>query len=242
MSYKDELYKAYVNSHIRHRKGVGSAADFRRRARAYQRIFGAHLPSDNKAAKIMDLGCGPGSIVWWLREGGYADVAGIDISQEQVDIARGLGLSSVVQGDIFEFLRIEGAEYDVLFARDVLEHLDKESAYHFVKLSLARLKPGGRLILQVPNAESPFFGRIRYGDFTHELAFTPSSVAQIGYAVGFDKIQVFPIRPVPIGVRSAIRRFFWFFVEAGLKWLIRLESPGAGSVVTTNLLVVAVKA
>jgi len=240
MSYKDELYKSYVNTHIRHRKNVGDLGDFARRARAYQRIFGTLIPSD-KTAKIMDLGCGPGSIVWWLRDRGYGNVAGIDISQEQVDVARGLGLDSIVQGDIFEFLSMEGAEYDVIFARDVLEHLDKESAFQFVKLSKARLKPGGRLILQVPNAESPFFGRIRYGDFTHELAFTPSSASQIGYAAGFDEILVSPIRPVPIGIRSSLRCFFWFFVEAVLKWIVRLESPGAGSVVTTNLLIVAVK-
>ena len=240
MSYKDELYKAYVNTHIRHRKKAGDLDDFARRARAYQKIFGAFLPRD-KAARIMDMGCGPGSIVWWLQSRGYSNVAGIDISQEQVDVARSLGLDSVVQGDIFEFLRVEGAEYDVLFARDVLEHLDKESAYQFVKFSQARLKPGGRLILQVPNGESPFFGRIRYGDFTHELALTPSSASQLGYAAGFDKILVFPIRPVPTGVRSGIRSFFWFFVEVSIKWLIRLESPGAGSVVTTNLLMVAIK-
>ena len=240
MSYKDELYTSYVNTHIRHRKKAGDLGDFARRARAYQRIFGRFVPSD-KSAKIMDLGCGPGSIVWWLRDRGYRDVAGIDISQEQVDIAHGLGLDCVEKGDIFEFLRADGADYDVLFARDVLEHLDKESCFQFVKLCQARLKSGGRLILQVPNAESPFFGRIRYGDFTHELAFTPSSVSQIGYATGFDKIEVFPIRPVPIGVRSSIRRFMWFFVEAAIKALVRIESPGAGSVVTTNLLVVASK-
>ncbi|WP_018410939.1 class I SAM-dependent methyltransferase [Methyloversatilis thermotolerans] len=239
MSYKDELYEAYVNTHIRHRKKAGDIGDFSRRARAYQRIFGNFLPND-KSARIVDLGCGPGSIVWWLQQRGYDNASGIDISQEQVDVAHGLGVRSVVQGDIFEFLRME-EEYDMLFARDVLEHMDKESAYQFVKLSQTRLKPGGRLILQVPNAESPFFGRIRYGDFTHELAFTPSSVSQIGYAAGFREILVFPVRPIPIGVRSSIRRFFWFFVEAALKWLVRLESPGAGSVVTTNLLVVAVK-
>ena len=124
MSYKDELYKAYVDTHIRHRKKAGDLDDFARRARAYQRIFGAFMPSD-KAAKIMDLGCGPGSIVWWLRDRGYGNVAGIDISQEQVNVAHGLGLNSVVQGDIFEFLRMEGAEFDVLFARFSTPHFQQ---------------------------------------------------------------------------------------------------------------------
>ena len=36
------------------------------------------------------------------------------------------------------------------------------------------LKPGGRWILHTANAESPFYGRVRYGDITHEQAFTQS--------------------------------------------------------------------
>ena len=240
MSYKDELYKAYVNTHIRHRKKAGDLDDFAQRARAYQRTFGAFIPSD-KAAKIMDLGCGPGSIVWWLRDRGYGNVAGIDISQEQVNVARDLGLDSVVQGDIFDFLRMEGAEYDVLFARDVLEHLDKEAAYQFVKLSQARLKTGGRLILQVPNAESPYFGRVRYGDFTHELAFTASSITQLLGAVGFQRIEVHPWRPAITGLRSLMRYFAWRLIEPILKMPIYVESGRSNGIVTMNLIAIAKK-
>ena len=240
MTYKENLYKSYVTTHIRHRKGAGNAAEFHRRARAYQHVFGGFLPS-NKDAKVLDLGCGPGSIVWWLQNRGYTNVSGIDISHEQVEIAHGLGLNTVIQGDIFDYLKRDDTQYDLLFGRDVLEHLDKESVYRFLNLTHNRLASGGSLILQIPNAESPFFGRIRYGDFTHELAFTPSSIKQLGYATGFKTVRAFPVRPVVTGIRSAIRRFFWLFVEAAIKWVVRLESPGAGTVVTTNILVIATK-
>lgn len=33
------------------------------------------------------------------------------------------------------------------------------------------LKPAGRWIVQVPNGESPFFGRVRRGDLTHRRAW-----------------------------------------------------------------------
>jgi hypothetical protein len=43
--------------------------------------------------------------------------------------------------------------------------------------TLKILRLGGRRIIRVPNGVSPFAGVIRYGDLTHELAFTcPASV------------------------------------------------------------------
>jgi 2-polyprenyl-3-methyl-5-hydroxy-6-metoxy-1,4-benzoquinol methylase len=240
MSYKDELYRAYVSTHINSRKGAGSIQEFQRRAKAYDRIFGRFLPADRQA-KILDLGCGPGSIIWWLQKRGFSNSSGVDISREQVSVAHSLGLKTVIHGDVFDYLEAAHADISILIGRDILEHLDKESAYRFIKLSCARLKPGGRLILQIPNAESPFFGRIRYGDFTHELAFTASSISQLALAAGFEQVDVYPMRPVVTGVRSALRRFFWIFSEVLIKFVIRLESPGAGKVVTTNLLAVATK-
>jgi hypothetical protein len=60
-----------------------------------------------------------------------------------------------------------------------------------------------------PNGDSPFFGAIRYGDFTHALAFTKKSIAQVLAITSFIDIQVYPTGPVICGFLSAGRWILW---------------------------------
>jgi hypothetical protein len=60
-------------------------------------------------------------------------------------------------------------------------------------------------VARVPNAVSPFGGRIRYGDFTHETWFTARSVRQLAAASGFGPVEVIGCSPPVHGVVSAIR-------------------------------------
>ena len=48
------------------------------------------------------------------------------------------------------------------------------------------LRPGGCLIAVVPNAKGLFGAQVRFADITHELSFTPTSVAQLCAVVGLD--------------------------------------------------------
>lgn len=61
--YKDKLYKSYATTHTAHRKGAGSLEDFKNRTYIYDQQLAGFLPK-TKAAKILDIGCGNGSIVW----------------------------------------------------------------------------------------------------------------------------------------------------------------------------------
>ena len=238
-SYKDSLYSQYVSTHISHRKGHSGVALLKRQARGYRQHFGSFLPSI-KSAKVADLGCGSGSLVWWLQQQGFENAQGVDLSSEQVAVSRELGINGVSEGDVFSFLD-KNKKYDTLFARDLIEHFDKQTVFDFLKKSFVYLEVNGRLVLQVPNAESPYFGRIRYGDFTHELAFTSSSIIQLLSAVGFDRIQVHPWRPAITGIRSFLRYLVWRVIEPLLKLPILIESGGHNRIVTMNLIAVAQK-
>jgi len=52
------------------------------------------------------------------------------------------------------------------------------------------LKPGGRLILTVPNANSSLSARWRYIDWTHETSFTEHSLDFILSNAGFGQIDI----------------------------------------------------
>ena len=103
------------------------------------------------------------------------------------------------------------------------------------------LRKDGVLVLQVPNAESPYFGRVRYGDFTHELAFTSTSITQLLLAARFVGIEVYPWRPAITGVKSFVRYLLWRFIEPLLKMPILVETGSYNRIVTMNLIAVAKK-
>lgn len=234
MDFRQALYQSYVSSHVGQRKSLADPALLQRLARGFRQHYGDFLP-DERSSRIADLGCGSGALVWWLQQDGYRDTAGVDGSPEQVDLAHQWGIAAVEQGDVFEFLA--GREgYSLLFARDLIEHFDKQSVFDFLLRCREALSPGGRLVLQVPNAESPYFGRVRYGDFTHELAFSAGSMRQLLTATGFADIEVRPWRPAVTSLGSAVRYLAWRVIEPVLKLPIRIESGGGDRIVTMNLI------
>lgn len=236
MDYKAALYDNYVSSHIAHRKGNVDQRRLLIQGRIFDGHFGRLLPPQR--ARAADLGCGPGSLVWWLRKRGFGQVLGVDLSAEQIANAAALGIEGVAEGDVFEFLNRE-TEFDVLFARDLIEHLDKQAVFDFLIKCHAALKPSGRLILQVPNAASPYFGRVRYGDFTHELAFTDGSVRQLLGAAGFRMVQVLPWRPGVFDWKTRLRYAAWRLIEPLLMLPAIIETGQRRQIVTMNLIVCA---
>lgn len=238
--YKAIAYETYVSTHISPRKGEDDQNKLMQRANAFKQHFKGHLPGI-KTGKIADLGCGSGSLVWWLNTEGYSDVVGIDISEEQIKIANKLGIKNVYVGDVFEFLYSCNDDFEIIFARDLMEHFTKEQVVKFLDLCKKRLTDKGKLILQVPNAESPYFGRVLYGDFTHELAFTQYSANQLLRSRGFANVSVFPWRPVVGSFKSMIRYIVWRIIEIFLILPIFVETGGTNHIVTKNIIVTATK-
>jgi 2-polyprenyl-3-methyl-5-hydroxy-6-metoxy-1,4-benzoquinol methylase len=237
-SYKERLYENYLAGHLVPRKGEASLASLEARAARWDKTMRRFLPSD-RSAKIADLGCGYGALVWWLQREGYANASGVDLSAELVEQGRRLGVANLHQGDLADFLRSQGGESDLLVARDLFEHLPKSELIEVLALCRAALKPGAALVIQVPNGESPLAGRIIYGDYTHETAFTQSSIGQVLRAAGFGSVACHPVRPVVYGIRSALRAMAWRVIEAAIVLAIVAEMGPVHPIVTQNLLVVA---
>lgn len=237
MTFKDRFYQSYTSTHVNHRKGEAALDRFRTEFPAWEKHFGHLLPSSREAI-ILDVGCGRGGMVYWLQQRGYRNAEGIDLSSEQVATARRLGIDNVRQGDLTNYLLNRPASYDALILRDVVEHFTREEIVEVLQLCQAAIRPGGVVIVQVPNAESPFFGRIRYGDFTHELAFTSTSVAQLFNVLGFVDLRVYPTEPVIAGVRSLGRAALWSLVKAFYRVLLFAELGRGQWIFTQGLIAV----
>jgi hypothetical protein len=169
---------------------------------------------------------------------------GVARSPEQVDAARRLGIEGVALGDLTRSLAaLPDASQDVVVAFDVLEHFRKEELVGFADDVRRKLRTGGKWIVHVPNGESPFFGRVRHGDLTHELAFTRDSISQLALTAGFRRVDCFEDAPVVHGAASAARRALWWGLRTALRFWTAVETGdlGAKSIFSQNLLAVAEK-
>lgn len=208
------------------------------------RLITNSFPPDHDS-HIVDLGCGSGALLLFLQEAGYRNAIGVETSPDQIDFARQLGVRSVIPGDLVSFLRQSAGEiFDVVVAIDVIEHFRKDEVLEIMDQACRVLRPDGRLIIHVPNAEAIFGSRIFWSDFTHEMAFTREGLRQLTCACGFSSVEFSEDTPVVHGFKSLVRRVLW----TGLRSIFRLAymaetgDSGVGLILTQNLLAVAKKA
>jgi trans-aconitate 2-methyltransferase len=99
---------------------------------------------------VIDLGCGPGTSTAVLGERWpHAYITGLDNSTAMLERARqGFPQYEWMMGDIAEWARDSGADYDVVFSNAALQWLeDHEDIYPRL---LHRVRAGGVLAVQMP--------------------------------------------------------------------------------------------
>ena len=222
-------YQDYFTTHIRDRKGLPSKREFEARARGYDIQLRSVLP-DDASARVIDVGCGTGHVLYWLQTRGFALAEGIDISPQQVEQARRMGLQNVRCVGLEEHFQDRRDLYDLILLRDVLEHFSPSEAEHNLELLSNALRPHGRLLIQVPNAEYPFFGFYRYGDVTHHVAYTRSSIQQLLLRKGFGTIRF-------LNRVSTAHRITRFVAYLFLWKAFGLQVPSRSLVLDANLVV-----
>jgi SAM-dependent methyltransferase len=231
VSFRDELYASYT-LHSGHASSEASA-DFDRVRTHY---FRGWLPSDPDAP-VLDLGCGSGQLLGFLTRSGLRSVVGVDRSPPQVERSRRAAPGAeLVLGDGRALLRERAGSFGAIFCIDVLEHLTRDELLEYLHLIVAALRPGGVLIAQVPNADSPFHGAIRYGDLTHELAFTVDALAHLFAIVGLERAQFRECGPVAKNAKGIVRVGLWKLMRGALRAWNAIETGSAGRGVYTRVM------
>jgi SAM-dependent methyltransferase len=98
---------------------------------------------------VVDLGCGEGALLLWLKEHGMTHVRGVETNAQLATLAESFGVP-VVRTDVVDYLRSNGNEPALYFYLDVVEHLAFEANEEVFR----RLPVGSRLIVQTPNTNS----------------------------------------------------------------------------------------
>lgn len=143
-----------------------------------------------RGASLLDVGCGSGE---YLRRMSFLEPVrtdGLDFNEKAVLLAREKGIDCF-QG-LFTDFPAESNTYDAVFMNNYLEHtLDPREE---VAKALRVLKPGGKLIGEVPNFRSfdqKLFGKYWGGNHVprHTFQFEPKSLTTLMRSEGFASIS-----------------------------------------------------
>jgi SAM-dependent methyltransferase len=241
-NYRTRIYGTYVSAR-RQSLAPASLEGLKPRLPYLRNLIRRYFPSDRNAA-ILDLGCGHGALIHLARQAGYRNLRGVDSSPEQVAAAKELRIEGIEQGDVMEALAKEPDEaLDCLIAFDLIEHFNRNELISLVDEVHRVLRSEGRWIIHTANAESPFGMRSRYGDLTHELAFTRTSLSQLLLSSGFSRLDCYEDKPIPHGAKSAVRWMFWKAIRSFLSFYLVIETGDIGSdaIFSQNFLAVSFK-
>jgi 2-polyprenyl-3-methyl-5-hydroxy-6-metoxy-1,4-benzoquinol methylase len=233
-------HRRVVEDYFRTTSAIGSARDaeaFERSIVGLRRRLGSWCEVAGK--DVVDLGSGTGELCQLARNSGARSVLCVNMSQEEIDCARQQVDVQFVRQDIAEFLeQYSPASIDRIFALNILEHLDKDTLVRVLEGAFHSLRPGGKLVVMVPNATSPFGGMTRYWDITHQNAFTPSSVRQLSRLVGFGEVVEFrECGPIPHGLVSGIRYGLWQMIRLVIRGYLMIElASGKGGIYTADMM------
>ncbi len=112
---------------------------------------------------VLNIGCGVGRVERYLAPE-VRELWAVDVSGEMIRRARErlTGLANVHLREVGnrEFLSgFENDRFDLVFSFLVLQHLEKEDAFLYVRDAFRVLKPGGLLVTQFPNLLSEAYTR-----------------------------------------------------------------------------------
>lgn len=223
--YRDVFYQHQANWH-RYESVADVAARHDKRAIYYRWYLREWLP-DYKTGEILDIGCGSGQFLYFLRGNGFERLKGIDLDQKQIALAKELGFDVQVSPAL-DYLVQANDGIDMIVMLDIVEHFTREELFPLLREVYRKLRAGGRLIVSVPNAESPTGPACIYGDITHETSFTSLSLAELLYCHGFELREIRDPWPAAIDWKRKIYRSIVMFCRklAGIKYrMLGLDPP-----------------
>jgi SAM-dependent methyltransferase len=181
--------------------GGGDSPSDAQRLKNTAECIAAFLP--NRAARILDLGCGNGGLLLRLKEMGFTNVCGFDLPAGCVENTRSLGIEAHF-GSVTQHPPGVG-QFDLIILSHVMEHL--RELHQAVQGVDRLLQNGGHIYIEVPDA-SEYVSHIAapFQDFNteHINHFSMRSMENLlgqlgfsGHGVGQKVFESSPGMPYP---------------------------------------------
>ncbi len=212
--------------------------------------------ADRPSLDILDVGCAQGTLALLLAERGHR-VTAVDLRPEFLEYAQ----SRHTEGDV-RFIQANAlagdipGTYDLVFANQIIEHLVYPD--QLLACLMARLKPGGRVVVTTPNGDYVKNGLPSYRDlgnpkdwehlqFTadgdgHFYAYRRDELTDVFNRAGLRDVQARFFETPFISGHMKVRHVHRWMPVAALRVLDRavLAVPSAARKFTHQLLVTGV--
>jgi 2-polyprenyl-3-methyl-5-hydroxy-6-metoxy-1,4-benzoquinol methylase len=149
-----------------------------------------------KKGNFLDIGCGHGLFVDAAFHSGW-NAMGLDYPSAATDHARNRLRMNIVEADLaaaVESEKLREAQFDFITAWHCLEHYSKPMG--FLSYATKLLKPGGKLLLAVPNAEAKGMKRRRddwvwcQEPFVHVVHYNAQNLSRAARSAGLNVVSV----------------------------------------------------
>jgi len=230
----EEIFNDYVESGVLNKKLI----------KEQKQIFAVNYKTffpENKDALVLDIGIGRGEMLWSMREWGYINYLGIDISPSTVDFCSKAGLNCKMVDNTVKFLNKNKQKYSIITMLDVLEHIPKDQVIDMLTAAGQALTPNGKLIVQTPNMQAPYGYMTRYHDITHEFGVDERSLGQLLNAAGMNNFKCYKyesfIGYAPQVILRRIARRIYQFGTRVCRYINGMLNP---KILTSRIFAVAV--
>src|SRR5262245_19413565 len=166
-------------------------AIYRRMALRGHVAFISRAADNRSGLDLLDVGCGSASLLGLMKERGFR-VMGVDFSPEAATVGKDENGVTVVVGSL-EDAAFPDASFDIVTLFHVMEHVTNPRD---VLKEVGRiLRPGGSVVLQVPNIDSwqfRIFGAKWYGlDIPrHVIDYSSDAILGLSVEAGFQVTRV----------------------------------------------------
>lgn len=208
--------------------------DYDRMAASYGRLLGRQLRVLPEW-RCLDLACGYGNFLAYLRAKSVRDFIGIDLTEAAIArSAKEFGRERVACVDAIDFLESRKQQFELISALDFVEHLRPDELF----VLLARVRDGlskdGLFLVRTPNASSPFGMAARYNDITHELCFTAGALGDVMQRVGFQVVEFWEDIGYPKNLLQFVHYAAWQGLRLGYRLVDAIETGVWGPGIMTR--------
>jgi cyclopropane fatty-acyl-phospholipid synthase-like methyltransferase len=236
---KNKLYEKYFES-VYGKSNKLTNDEYENAGKDFERLYGKILDTE-EIKKVLDVGCGTGHFLYYLKSRGIKNFIGVDISDQQIAFCKSKITEKVKKADIFNFLKDKKNKYDFILANDFLEHLKNEKVYEFLDLVYESLENNGIFTLRVPNMSNPLSVDSRYRDFTHLTGYTEKSIFQLLRTVGFQDIKISSSNCRIKSFKSSVKKAVVLLLHKFIKLLYYIQDFTVPKHLGKNLIVICKK-
>lgn len=156
------------------------------------------LTGADPSMSILEIGCGTGIFLRYLEDCGYPEIVGIDADENLRETLSDLDRGVFHAGDAETVLarHFAGKRFDRIVMFDVAEHIGMPDLVRLLTMLRGHLADDGKLLLRVPNIESPWGLRMFYGTFDHVTPLGPGRLRELARLTGWTCVSVVPQEPV----------------------------------------------